>query len=432
MATLAERKSEELRAEAAKALKDARKINDKAETEGRSLSGEERESIEKAFNDHDSYMSRAQLAEREEAEERRQNEPVEERARRLPEVVEDDDVTPEEREAVGRAETSEYRDAFYRYAAGGEDGLTYDDRRVLQEVRALTEGVDSDGGYLAPPQLIAGVVRDASDIEQLAPRMNTINASVRSIRQIKGVDTVQFAWVAELALKPTDQPTFARDEIFAHTAAVVVRVSDELLEDTTFNLEAYLAGLAAEAKVEGEEAAFVGGAGSTQPWGILTRLNGETGTPNRYTTAAAGALAGDDFVNALYTLKARHRRQATWVLGTNAIVAARLLKETGTSNQYLWQPGLQAGQPASILGKPVVEAYDGENTPSPLDNPVVTGNDVGFIGDLRKYTVLRRLQMQVKRLEELYAETDEIGFRFRFRSGGDVQNTNAFTSIRVR
>lgn len=431
MTTLAERKSEELRAQAAKALKEARNVNDKAESEGRSLSGDERESIERAFNDHDSYMSRAQLKEREEAEERRQNEPIEERARRLPEVVEDEDATPEEREAVGLAETPEYRTAFYRYAAGGDDALTYDDRRALQEVRALTEGVDSDGGYLAPPQLIAGVIRDASDIEQLAPRMNTINASVRSIRQIKGVDTVQFQWVAELAPKPEDQPTFARDEIFAHTAAVIVRVSDELLEDTAFNLEAYLAALAAEAKVEGEEAAFVGGSGNTQPFGVLTRLNGETGAPNRYTTAAAGAIAGDDFVKALYGLKARYRRQAAWVLGTPAILAARLLKETGSSNQYLWQPGLQAGQPASILGKPVIEAYDGENTASPLDNPVATGNDVGFVGDLRKYTVLRRLQMQVKRLEELYAETDEIGFRFRFRTGGDVQNTAAFKSIRI-
>jgi HK97 family phage major capsid protein len=93
---------------------------------------------------------------------------------------------------------------------------------------------------------------------------------------------------------------------------------------------------------------------------------------------------------------------------------------------------LQESQPDTILGKPVVEAYDGENTSNPLDNPVVAGNDVGIVGDLRRYTVLRRLQMQVKRLEELYAETDEIGFRFRFRTGGDVQNTRAFRSIRIK
>lgn len=422
-------KSEEMRARAAKLLADARKVKDEADSESRALSGEERQKIDGMMADMDRLLDDAKLEERM-AGIGEQITP-EERGMRLPEVVDDDTATPEERTAVSLASHQEYRGAFYRYCGRGEDGLTVDDKRRLQEVRALTEGVDADGGYLAPPQLVAGITREISDIEQLAPRMNTINASVRAIRQIKGVDTIQFQWVGELQAKPEDQPTFGTTEIIANTGAVIVRVSDELLEDSTFNLEAYLAQLAAEAKVEGEEAAFLGGTGVTQPWGILTRLNAEAGTPNRYSTAASGVLAGDDFVKALYNLHPRYRRRAVWVLGTQAIIAARLLKETGTSNQYLWQPGLQAGEPSTVLGRPVIEAFDGENTANPVDNTVTAGNDVGIVGDLRRYTVLRRLQMQVKRLEELYANTDEIGFRFRFRTGGDVQQTKAFRSIRV-
>jgi HK97 family phage major capsid protein len=242
------------------------------------------------------------------------------------------------------------------------------------------------------------------------------------------VDTIQFQWVAETQRKPEDQTNFARDELFAHTAAVIVRISDELLEDEQFNLEQYISALAAEAKIEGEEAAFVGGTGVNQPWGILTRLNGEAGTPNRFTTATAGTLTADDLIRAVYSLKARHRRRAVWVLGTQAVVAVRLMK---AGDNYIWQPGIQEGQPDRVLGYPVIEAYDGEHTQSPLDNPVAPGSDIGVVGDLRRYTVLRRLQMQVKRLEELYAETDELGLRFRFRTGGDVQNTEAFRSIRV-
>lgn len=423
MTTAVAKKSEELREKAATALQEARKTKDKADSEERNLTGEEQQKVNRALADYDGYMAQARLEERSEAAE---SDEREERGRRLPETVEDPEATPEEREAVERSATPEYREAFYRYCRGGQEALTLDDSRMLMEVRALTEGTDSDGGYLAPPQLVAGIEREQSDLEQLAPRMRTINTTARAIQQVKGMDTVTFQWVTETQPKPEDQPSYARTQINANTLAVIVRVSDELLEDTTYDLEGDLSLLAAEARVEGEEASFVAGSGAGQPWGVLTRLNGETGTPNRYTTQAAGTLAADDFVRSLYALRPRHRRRASWVLGTQAILAARLLKESGTSNQYIWQPGLQAGQPDAILGKPVFEAVH-----DALDSPIATGNDIGFVGDLRRYTVLRRLQMQVKRLEELYAATDEVGFRFRARTGGDVQNTAAFRSIRV-
>lgn len=420
MATIT--KIEELRGEAKALLDEARQLQDTATSEDRSLTGEEITKQRRIMADFDSKRSQIDLEERAAGlgtpEERVRGE----RGMRLPVEV-DDETTPEEREAVARSETPEYRAAFRGYVIGGDDGLSWEQRQMLTEVRAMTEGTDSDGGFLAPASLAASIQRDALDLEQLAPRMSTINASVRAIRQIKGVDTIQFQWVAERAQKPEGSPTFDRTEIIAHTAAVIVRISDELLEDSQFDIEAYLSPLAAEAKVEGEEAAFVAGSGNGQPWGILTRLNAETATPNRYTTAGP-ALAGDDFVRALYALRPRHRRQAAFVLGTQAILAARLLKDN--NDQYLWQPGLQAGQPDTILGKPSIEAVHED-----LDNPVAAGNDVGVVGDLRRYTVLRRLQLQVKRLEELYAETDEIGLRFRFRTGGDVQNNEAFRSIRI-
>lgn len=421
-------KAEELRSRAAKALSDARKIKDDAERDG-GFNGEAREKVERAMAEFDELMSQAELEERMSGADSRVA--PEERGRRLPEPTSDEESgEDEEREEVpGLIYTQEYRDAFVRFARYGDEGLSPEDARTLRqglaEARALSGGVDADGGYLAPPQLMAGVVREAQDLEQLAPRMNTINASVRAIQIVDEADAVTMEWVAELGQKPEDQPTFSRRQITAYTGAVIVRVSDELLEDTTFGLEAYLSTLAAEGKVELEEAAFVNGNGTGKPRGILNRLNGESSTPNRFTTAGIGTLAGDDFVRALYALAPRYRRNATWILGTNAIIAARLLKD-GNDN-YIWQPGLQAGEPSSILGRPVVESVD-----AALNTAVSGGNDVGVVGDLRRYTVLRRLQLQVKRLEELYAETDEVGFRFRFRTGGDVQNTAAFRSIRVR
>jgi len=422
--TAVARKSEQLRGESARLLQEARDIKDRADNEGRSLTGEERQTIDRKLDASREKLDEAKLEERMAG--IGADVAPEERGSRLPEVIhEDEEATPEEREAVTRAGTQEYRDAFLRYCRGGDEGITMEDRRQLSEVRALTEGVDADGGYLAPPQLLAGVQRELEDIEQIAPRANTLNTNARAIQIVKGVDGITFQWVAELQQKPEDQPSLGRDQIVAHTAAVIIRVSDELLEDTSFGLEAYLSREAAAAKAEGEEIAFAAGTGAGQPFGILTRLNGEAGTPNRYTTADIGALGGDDFVRALYALKVRYRRRASWLLGTQAILAARLLKDG--NNNYIWAPGLQVGQPDAILGKPVIESEA-----DPLDNAVAAGNDVGVVGDLRRYTILRRLNLQVKRLEELYAETDEVGFRFRFRTGGDVQNTAAFRSIRVR
>lgn len=419
------KRSEELRAQAAQKLQEARRIKDEAEKNG-GMNGEKREQVERILADMDAILEDAKTEERMEA--AASTVAPEERGRRLPEVVEEEEDEPEEeREARALSQTPEYREAFYRYVRGGEDHLTMEQRSMLYEARALVEGTDSAGGYLAPEQLVVAVEREAQDLEQLAPRMDVLNTNARLIKFNREEEAIQFGWVAELGTKPEDQPVLGRVQLEPHVGAGVVWVSDELLEDTQFALEPYLGVLAGEAKVELEETAFLSGTGGTQPFGILTRINGEAGTPQRYTTqapAAQGHLNGDDFVRALYDLPRRHRRNASWVLGSQAIVSVMLLKDN--NGQYIWRPGLQEGQPASVLGKPVIESPE-----LALDNPVTSGNDIGIVGDLRRYTVMRRLQMQVKRLEELRALTDEVGFRFRFRTGGDVRRLDAFRSIRV-
>lgn len=439
-------KIQELKREAHGILLEARKVVDAADGK---LSAEDRQKVQRMMEDIKARTATIRVMEEMEGfapdlsqyvdkdddpdpEARRDaGGPGRERGIRLPDgsTWEDDDesfdISPtKERAALEMAKKPQYGRAFYRYVRRGGEALQVADAKVLQDTRALVEGTDASGGYLAPTQLIAGVQRDAQELEQLKPRMLVARTNSKSITTTREADSVEMGWVAELAPKPEDQPSFARLEIFAHVGAVVVWISDELLEDTSFGLEAYIATLAAEGKVELEEDAFVAGNGNGRPFGILTRLNAQPGTPNRYTTAAAGTLTGDDFIRVLYRLHRRYRRNAAWVLGTNAVLAARLLKDT--TNNYIWQPGLQAGQPDSISGRPVIET-----DATAINNPVAAGNDIGFVGDLKRYTVLERLAMQVKRLEELRALTDEVGLRFRFRTGGDVQNTAAFRSIRI-
>jgi HK97 family phage major capsid protein len=316
-----------------------------------------------------------------------------------------------------------YNRAFYSYMR--QRGMTQDGRQALGQVRTMVEGTDADGGYLAPTQLVAGIQYIAQDYEALSPSMSVINTTARSLTFTKGDDTVVMGWVAELGTKPEDQLTFSRTVLVPHVGAVVVWVSDELLEDEQFGLQNYISTRVAEAKVLLEEEAFISGSGTGRPWGLLTRLNGLGGTPQRFTTDGA-SITGNDLINLVYSQPTRYRRNSSFVMGTEAIRNIRLLRDGDTTGQYLWQPGLQAGEPQTILGYPVREV-----DAAALNSGVATDDDVGIFGDLRQYMVMRRIGLQVKRLEELRALTDEVGFRFRFRVGGDTINNAAFKTIRI-
>ncbi len=420
------RRIDELKQRGAALVQQAREIQDDPKGENGKLTPEQRTRRDNLLEEAENLRQEAQAEERLAGVESWVA--PEERGQRLPEVIEDPEAPPEERQAAEMTATPEYREAFMTYARGGEEALEADQRRMLYQARTLVEGTDPQGGYLAPEQLIAGVLREAQDIEQLAPRMDTINTNARRITMTKEDEAEElnnWGWVAELQQKPEDQPGFQQFSIDVHVGAGVVWVSDELMEDSQFGLEAYLATRAAERKTEIEETAFLSGTGNGQPFGILTRINGATGTPQRFTTANIGAINGDDFLRIMFALQRRHRRNASFVVGTQALLAARLLKDA--NNNYIWQPGLQAGDPDMIVGKPVIESPE-----LALDMPVAGGNDVAICGELRRYRVLRRLQMQVKRLEELRALTDEVGFRFRWRTGGDVMRLEGFRSLRVR
>lgn len=331
----------------------------------------------------------------------------------------------EERAYLRAAQTTTYNRAFW--ASMRRRGYTKAHVDELEKMRTMVEGIDADGGYLAPTQLVAGIIRESLEYEQLKPRMEVIRANARSLTYMKGLDSIVMGWVPELGTKPEDQVSFAPFTLVPHVGAVIVWISDELLEDETFGLQSYLQGLVAEAKVLLEEEAFISGSGSGRPFGILTRLNSLSGTPQRYTTAAANAFTSADARRLPYDLTPRFRQRAVWILGTLAIRSIALEREGVGTGQYLWQPSAVAGQPDTLNGKPVIET-----DAVALNSPISTGNDIGIFGDLKRYRVFERLGLQVKRLEELRALTDEVGFRFRFRTGGDVMLNEAFKTIRVQ
>ena len=196
----------------------------------------------------------------------------------------------------------------------------------------------------------------------------------------------------------------------------MIKVSDELLEDTQFDLEGYLAEQLASAIAAAEEEAFCTGNGTGKPTGIFTAATGDPAI----TTAAADKITADEIIDLIYSLKAPYRRNARFYLNDSTIKVIRKLKD-GTGN-YIWQPALMEGQPDRLCGYPV------EATQAPT---IAAGALVIAFGDLGYYWIADRTDMDIRRLNELYAENGQVGFRGSRRVDGKLVQTEAVKLLKM-
>ena len=177
----------------------------------------------------------------------------------------------------------------------------------------------------------------------------------------------------------------------------MINVSEELLNDSVFDLESYIAREFARRIGTKEEEAFFTGDGTGKPLGILAASGGaETGV----TAASATAVTADELMDLFYSLKSPYRKNAVWILNDSTIKAIRKLKDN--NGQYLWQPSLVAGTPDTILGRPVkTSAY----MPA-----IAAGAKTIAFGDFSYYWIADRQGRSFKRLNELYAANGQVGF----------------------
>ena len=185
--------------------------------------------------------------------------------------------------------------------------------------------------------------------------------------------------------------------IGAYKIGTMIKVSEELLNDSIFDLENYISTEFARRIGAKEEEAFFTGDGSGKPTGILAAAGGaEVGV----TAAAATALTADEVIDLFYSLKSPYRKNAFWVLNDSTVKAIRKLKDG--QGQYLWQPSLAAGMPDTILGRPVKT--------SAFMPAVAAGAKTVAFGDFRYYWIADRQGRSFKKLSELYAATGQVGF----------------------
>ena len=251
-------------------------------------------------------------------------------------------------------------------------------KSVSHEVlNALQVGTDSEGGYLVPDEYertLIEALEDQNIFRQLAHVIHTSSGD-RKIPVVASKGTA--SWIDEEAQYPESDDAFGQVSIGAYKLATMIKISEELLNDSVFDMPAYIAKEFARRIGAAEEEAFFTGNGTGKPLGILAATGGaETGV----TAAAADKITMDEVIDLFYSLRAPYRRNAVFIMNDATVKALRKLKDG--QGQYLWQPSITAGTPDTILNRPV---YTSGFMPT-----LATGNKTILFGDLGYYWVADR------------------------------------------
>ena len=296
--------------------------------------------------------------------------------------------------------TDAYNKAFWDMMRGNNS----------MEVRdALSVGVNENGGFTVPDeferQLIQGL-EENNIFRTLAHTIHT-NSGTRTIPI--ATDSGSASWIEEGAAIQESDMAFAQETLSAYKLGCMIKVSNELLNDSAFNIAAHIAQRFGVRFGNAEEDAFINGTGPSanpqttpsQPTGILTSLTASAGN----TTEDAVTVHFDNIYKLYYSLKSPYRRKASFLCNETLLLQLMLLKDK--NDNYIWKPGLEVGKPDTILGRPI---YTSGYMPALTGEAADAGKKVLLFGDFSYYWIADRQSRTLKRLNELYAVTDQVGF----------------------
>ncbi len=284
------------------------------------------------------------------------------------------------------------------------------------DVKTLALAPDTAGGYLAPPQWLSEITKHLTEFSPIRQVARVVQVGAGQVIIPRRTSNLAATWTAELADRTASQQTYGDARITAHELATYVPVSNQLLDDNQYNLEAEIGADLAEAFAYAEGAAFVNGDGIGKPFGLMT--NDDIA---QTVSGSATDLTADALIELLYSLPKAYRGNATWAMNADTLARVRKLKDG--NGQYLWQPGL-AGQPEGLLGRPLIEAEDMAD--------VAAGTYPILVGDFRiGYRIVDRIDIAILRDPYSQATNGKTLFHARKRVGGDVLQPLAFRKLKV-
>ncbi len=322
---------------------------------------------------------------------------------------------------------SAHKSAFMQYVVKGYDGGL-----ASYESKALEVVNGAEGGFMIPAELSERIVTRQFDTTPMRQIATVMTISTEAVEMLRDTAEPVAQWVSELGSRDdTADNGVGRIRIPVHELYAQPKATQKLLDDATINVEEWLIGKVSAKFSRAENNAFVVGDGIGMPRGFTSYTAATTDDATRawgvlqyVATGADGAFtssnAADCLFDLMHKLRVGYHPGAVWVMPRAVADTIRKFKENSTQ-AYIWQPGLQLGTPATLLGFPVVL---GEDMPS-----AASGSFSLAFGNFKEgYTIVDRLGMRI--LRDPYTGAPFIKFRCTKRTGGDVVNFEAIKLLK--
>ena len=319
---------------------------------------------------------------------------------------------------------SAYKAAFLKYVAkGNEAGLAALDTKALEVIN------NAEGGFMVPPEISSRIITRQFDTTPMRQIATVMTISSDAVEMLRDTNEPSASWIAELGVPvDTNDGGIGRVRIPVHELYAQPKATQKLLDDAFVNVEEWLTNKVAAKFARAENSAFIVGDGigmprgftsytsttavdNVRPWGVLQYV------PTGVTGGFATSNPADCLFDLVYQLRVGYHPKATWIMPRAVADMIRKFKEN-TTQAYIWQPGLMAGTPSTLLGFPVTL---GEDMPAVTAGTVSTSLAFGNFEE--GYTIVDRIGMQI--LRDPYTGAPFIKFRCTKRTGGDVVNFEA-------
>jgi HK97 family phage major capsid protein len=313
-----------------------------------------------------------------------------------------------------------HQKAFNTYLRSGDDDAL---RGLEVEVKGLSTAVNSDGGYLVDPQTsdrVKSVLNATASIRAIA---SVVHVEATSYDVLMDHSDVGTGWATETStVTEGATPQIDRITIPLHELSALPKASQRLLDDSAFDIEGWLAGRIADKFARAEAASFVNGDGIDKPKGFLAHTAVDDaiwtwGNLGYVPTGVDGDVTAESIIDVVYALGAEYRANAAFVMNSKTADLVRKLKDN--DGRFLWSDGLAAGQPATLMGYPVLVAED-------MPDASKDGHAIAFGDFAASYTVAERPDLRV--LRDPFSAKPHVLFYATKRVGGDVSD---FAAIKL-
>ena len=381
----------------------ARELLDIAEKAKRDLTGEENTRYEALMADVDKKTAEINREERLQELEKKMKAPEKD-----PVTAGQDPGQVSGQPKVNARATEEYKKAFVGFLRTGLKNMSMD------EYRALQVDTDTTGGFIVTPEQFINELIIALNNEVfmrgLARTFSVANAQSLGVPSLDN-DPADPTWTNEILTGNEDSSmSFGKRELYPHPLAKLIKISNKLLRQATMGAETLVRDRLSYRFSIVEENCFLNGNGVNQPLGVFTASKDGISTSYDVSTGNLSTMIQTDgLIEAKFGLNAKYWKNARWIFHQDALKQIRKLKSG--EGDYIWQPGISLNMPDRILELPYSMSQYAPNT-------FTSGLYVGIIGDFSYYWIADALDMQIQRLDELYAATNQVGFIGRLECDG--------------